>query len=235
MAAKRSLLQSMVNGTRRVLGLQVLLGVVAIALTAWTLDTVDNAMSERTRLADRVIQLEEALASSGIVVPPPAPVVLQAEPTYPPHVGAAAGGVGDSRFDPRRAIGDLFSAPPPITEIVLHVRGENDLARAKELLAGAGSRSLAQAAVALMPPGDVRAPGYFYFDGRQSASAADLVSAFNNAARRAEIAPWSAQLRGTALPARGEFAAERLDLILPELPPPPPPPPPSPVETAPPS
>jgi hypothetical protein len=106
----------------------------------------------------------------------------------------------------------------------LHVRGESDLARAKQLLAGAGSRSLAQATVALMPPGEVRTPGYFYFDGRQSASAADLVAAFNNAARRAEIAPWSAQLRGTALPARGEFAAGRLNLILPELPQPPPPP-----------
>lgn len=225
MAAQRSLLKSLVNGTRRILLLQVLLSVVAIALTGWTIETVSNALSERARLVDRVIQLEEALASNDIVVPQPAPVLIEAEPSYPPALEGAATPSAQSRFDPRRAIADLFSPPPPLTIVVMHVRGDNDLARAQRLVAEADSAALKQASVLLMPPGDVRMPGYFYFDGRQSAAAASLIADFNDAARRAELAPWSAQLRGVALPARGEFAAERLDVILPALPPPPAPPP----------
>jgi hypothetical protein len=45
------------------------------------------------------------------------------------------------------------------------------------------------------------------------------VGLFHETARRLEIAQWSAQLRGTALPAQGEFTADRLDIILPPLPP----------------
>lgn len=224
MAAQRSLLRSLVNGARRILVLQVLLSVIAIALTGWTIETVSNALSERARLVDRVIQLEETLAKNDIVAPPPAPVLIEAEPAYPPAFqGAPAASA--SRFDPRRAIADLFSPPPPISVVVVHVRSDDDLMRAQRLVAGVDAAAMKQASVLLMPPGDVRTPGYFYFDGRQSAAAAALIADFNDAARRAGLAPWSAQLRGVALPARGEFAAERLDVILPALPPPPPPPP----------
>ena len=225
MAAPPSLLRSLVNGTRRILALQVLLSVIAIAITGWTIETVSNALGERARLVDRVIQLEEALASNDIVVPPPAPVLIEAEPSYPPALEGAPAASAQSQVNPRRAIGDLFSPPPPLTVVVVRVRSDDDLLRAQRLVAGVNSAALKQASVLLMPPGDVRMPGYFYFDGRQSAAAAALIADFNNAARRAELAPWSAQLRGVALPARGEFAAQRLDLILPALPPPPAPPP----------
>ena len=76
-----------------------------------------------------------------------------------------------------------------------------------------------------MPPRDPREAGYAYFDGRQSAAAAALVGQFNDAARQRQIAPWSAQLRGTALPSQGEYSADRVDLLLPALPAPPAPPP----------
>jgi hypothetical protein len=57
-----------------------------------------------------------------------------------------------------------------------------------------------------------------YYDGRQSRAAAALVQQFNDVAREEDIAAWAAQLRGTALPARGEYAAGRIDIVLPPLP-----------------
>jgi hypothetical protein len=70
----------------------------------------------------------------------------------------------------------------------------------------------------VMQPRDQRESGYAYFDGRQSRAAAALVQQFHDVARQQEIAVWSAQLRGTALPAQGEYTADRLDLVLPPLP-----------------
>jgi hypothetical protein len=70
----------------------------------------------------------------------------------------------------------------------------------------------------MMQPGDPRPSGYAYFDGRQSQRAAALVAQFNDISRRYEIAAWSAQLRGVALPAQGQYGAERLDIVLPALP-----------------
>ena len=55
------------------------------------------------------------------------------------------------------------------------------------------------------------------FEPRKIAAAADVVQQLQDAARRAEIAPWSVQLRGVALPASGEYTADRLDVVLPPL------------------
>jgi hypothetical protein len=44
------------------------------------------------------------------------------------------------------------------------------------------------------------------------------VTQFHDVARRNQLTPWSSQLRGVALPAEGEYTADRLDLVLPPLP-----------------
>lgn len=219
MKAPATPLQTLISGTRRVLTLQVLLSIFAIALAGWTLAITTELLRERERLTDRVIQLEETLASRNIVVPP-RQAMVEAAPAYPPEVGLAH--EARDQLDARQALSDLFAPAPPLSTIVVHVRAETDIG-----LAVGVARSIAEAAptqeadIRLMPARDPRAAGYYYFDGRQSGAAADFVARFNDAARRAELAPWSAQLRGTALPARGEFTAGRLDIVLPSLPPPP--------------
>ena len=70
MAKPRSLLQTLLGNARRALVLQVLLSIFAIALAGWTLAVTAGLLRERERLNDRVIQLEETLASRNIVVPP---------------------------------------------------------------------------------------------------------------------------------------------------------------------
>ncbi|MEZ5995471.1 MAG: hypothetical protein R3C25_06925 [Hyphomonadaceae bacterium] len=115
-------------------------------------------------------------------------------------------------------LGSLFAPPPPLRTVVLHVRAEGDRAMAqriaRELMAAGQVRVL----IDVMPPRDPRQSGYAYFDGRQSRPAAEIVARFHDASRRYEIAPWSAQLRGVALPAQGEYTADRLDIVLPPLP-----------------
>lgn len=78
--------------------------------------------------------------------------------------------------------------------------------------------------VDVLTPRDPAQSGYVYFDGRQNRPTAELVTQFHDIARRNGVAPWSAQLRGAALPAQGEYTPDRLDIVLPPLPPPPPPP-----------
>ncbi|MEQ1619427.1 MAG: hypothetical protein ABL883_13915 [Terricaulis sp.] len=213
----KPLLQSLIGGVRRVLALQVLLSIFAAALAAWTLAVTTGVMRERDRLNDRVIQLEGELASRNIVVPPPQRIV-EASPAYPPEVAAAA--ASSTGFNASEALTDLFAPPPPLARVVLHVRAESDAEAARELVRQMQTQSL-DVSAHLLPAGADWSSGYYYFDGRQSASAAQIVARFNDAARKRELAPWSAQLRGTAMPARGEFGADRLDIVLPQLPPPP--------------
>lgn len=224
MSEGKPLLQTLISGVRRVLALQLLLSIVAVALAAWTLAVTTGVMRQRDRLNERVIQLEGELANRNIVVPPPQTIV-DAAPAYPPAIESAAA-ASTTRFNPSAAITDLFAPAPPLVRVVIHARAEFDVETARELVARLQAET-SQAdpmniSVHVLPAGADRASGYYYFDGRQGASAAQIVDRFNNAARARELAPWSAQLRGTAMPARGEFGADRLDIVLPPLPPPPP-------------
>lgn len=111
----------------------------------------------------------------------------------------------------------LFAPAPPLRTIVLHVRAQEDSALAQRIARELSSSDV-RVAIDVMPPRDPRQSGYAYFDGRQSRAAAQTVQAFNDVARRHEIAPWAVQLRGVALPAQGEYTADRLDIVLPPLP-----------------
>lgn len=234
-----SLLRSFVTGTRAMLSAQLFVSVGAVGLAGWTLGVTNELIRERDRLQERVIQLEETMASQG-AIPPPAPAVVdpapQGEVAYPgsieeaqippqpvdaqPQAPAPADAQGDtpSRADDRdfgRIIGDLFAPPPPLRTVVLHVRSPAEEGYAQRI------------AVQMMEAGDIRVltrvtreqrpPGYAYFDGRQSRAAAETVTRFHDIARSYELAPWAAQLRGVALPAQGEYTADRLDIVLPPL------------------
>lgn len=230
----RSLLGSFVTGARQLLAVQLFVSIGAVALAGWTLGITNDLIRERNRLRDRVIQLEETLASRGITVPAtPAIVDVAAPPgesAYPPSaaltepslVGLVPGAETQHPFNPGQVLGDLFAPPPPLRIVVLHVRAEADAD-----IAGHIARALGQdrpqgrqvrIVVNVMAPRDPRPSGYAYFDGRQSPGAAALAAQFNDIARGINAAPWSAQLRGVALPANAEFSADRLDILLPPLP-----------------
>jgi hypothetical protein len=104
---------------------------------------------------------------------------------------------------------------------VLHVRSSEDARAASRIARALQANDDLRVLIDVMPAGDPRQSGYAYFDGRQSRAAADVVARFHEGARAMQIAQWSAQLRGTALPAQGEYGADRLDIVLPPLPPPP--------------
>ncbi|MGQ0531877.1 MAG: hypothetical protein ACT4OF_04190 [Caulobacteraceae bacterium] len=127
--------------------------------------------------------------------------------------------------EPQRDLGSivtsLFGPAPPLRTVVLHVRAREDAAYASRIARALQQQAAARVLIDVMPPGDPRQSGYAYFDGRQSRAASDLVAAFHEAAREMQIAQWSAQLRGVALPAQGEYTADRLDIVLPPLPAPP--------------
>lgn len=228
-----SLLKAFVNGTRQVLAVQVFVSVLAIALAGWTLAVTNDLIRERNRLRDRVIQLEQNMASQGIVVPAtPAlvdqPVIVSAGTAYPGAIGSERAAAGkdaatDER-DLREVVTGLFAPPPPLRLVVLHVREARDGPTANGIADVLRENGMA-VDVALMQARDPRPPGYTYFEGRQSRAAADLVSQFQEIARAQSIAAWSAQLRGTALPAQGEYTTDRVDIVLPPTPAPPPPPP----------
>jgi len=230
----RSLLGAFVSGARTLLSVQLLLSVIAIALVGWTLGVTSGVIRERDLLRERVVQLESAMAERGMVVPPTQTVVSTpaTDPAapYPDEVGAAVA-QNDAETDSAgfgQIITGLFAPAPPMRVVVLHVRNEVDAQQARALAQTLATDSDVSVVVDVMAQGDGRLSGYSYFDGRQNRAAADLITAFLDTARNAGIAPWSAQLRGAALPARGEFTADRLDIVLPPLPPPPAPPP---VET----
>lgn len=219
----KSLLSGFVSSTRALLIAQLIACVGAVALAGWTLSVTNQVLRERNRLQERVIQLEEAMASSGVIPPTPTAVVSttsRGDTVYPGSLEGARS-AGDSEQNIGSVINNLFGPAPPISVVVLHVRAESDRPAAMSIAAALG---LGEAHVNVMTASDQRPSGYVYFDGRQSRAAAEIVARFHDAAREQHVAQWSAQLRGTALPARDEYTADRLDIVLPPLPPPPPPP-----------
>src|SRR5262245_27371429 len=183
-------------------------------------------MRERDRLRERVVQLEQAMGGAGVVVPPQPAVVAEAAPTqadaYPGEIGLAEprSAAGDEDAEPARfgaIFGNLFAPAPPLNVVVLHVRADGDR-REANALATALQQEGYETHIRVMPPRDPRTSGYIYCDGRQSRAAADLVSRFHEMARTQGLAAWTAQLRGVALPAQGEYSADRVDIVLPPLP-----------------
>jgi hypothetical protein len=247
-------LYAFISGTRAMLAAQLVVCVGAVALSGWTLGVTNQLIRERDRLQERVIQLEETIASRGDIPPAPTAVVEpvttpdsdvvyprsidnavapstaaenapaaadSATPRPPPEDGAPQTERPAAAAPPRdlgSIVSSLFGPAPPLRTIVLHVRAREDAhaasAIARALQEGGDKRVL----IDVMPAGDPRQSGYAYFDGRQSRPAADVVARFHEAARALQIAQWSAQLRGTALPAQGEYGADRLDIVLPPLP-----------------
>ena len=224
----RSVLTQFVNGARQVLALQLIIAVVAVALAGWTLGVTNDLIRERERLRTRVAQLEETLVVNDIVVPSTATVVESSTPqrardAYPPsapNAGPAAPAAASSEeagFNPGQIIGDLFTPPPPMRVVVVHVRSEAEARIAAPIAEALAQERGVQVLVAPLPARDPRSSGYTYFDGRQSSAAAALMQRFHDSARQNEVAPWSAQLRGGALPAQGEYAIDRMDIVLPAL------------------
>ena len=219
----QSLLRTLISGTRQMLATQLFVSVLAVALVGWTLVVTNEVIRERDRLRERVVLLEEELAARGIVAPSgPSVVSSPGSRSYPNEVGPALLQAGSNSeagpsFDPREILDDLFAPAPPLRTLVLHARSEADGEAAQRLGAELGDADM-RVIVNVMPPREPQQSGYVYYDGRQSRSAAALVARFNDAARRAEIAQWSAQPRALALPAEGEFTADRLDIVLPPLP-----------------
>lgn len=212
---------------------QVFVSILAIALAGWTLAVTNDLIRERERLRDRVIQLEQDMASQGLVVPPirstvDEPVIVSAGTAYPGAIGAERASAGTQAAPEERnlrhVVTGLFAPPPPLRLVVLHVRERRDGPTAEGIANVLRENGLA-VDIAVMAMRDPRPPGYTYFEGRQSRAAADLVSEFQDIARSQSIAAWSAQLRGTALPAQGEYTTDRVDIILAPTPAPPPPPP----------
>jgi hypothetical protein len=121
-------------------------------------------------------------------------------------------------FDPGQLLRDLLTPPPPLRSVVLHVRAQSDVDEAQRVARALAANTNMAVTIDIMPPGDARESGYSYFHGRQGSAAAGVVQRLQDAARAAEIAPWVAQLRGAALPANGEYTADRLDIVLPPLP-----------------
>ena len=121
-------------------------------------------------------------------------------------------------FDPGQLLRDLLTPPPPLRTVVLHVRARTDVDEAQRVARALAANTNMAVTIDVMPPNDARESGYAYFHGRQGSAAANVVQRMQEAARAAEIAPWVAQLRGAALPANGEYTADRVDIVLPPLP-----------------
>lgn len=245
----RSLLEALVRGTRQMLTVQLIASVAAIALAGWTLAITNEVIRERDQLRQRVIQLEAAMGSQGLVVPAkPAtldrPALSREDNGYPPSIG----GVGamhaenvlvvtgaqrtptpaqSGGFNATRVLQDIFTPPPPMRALVVHAHGLEDAAAAERVAHDLRDGEVG-VIIDVLAEHDQHQAGYAYFDGRQSQAAAALVAKFNDAARRAEIALWSAQLEGVALPSVGEYTADRVDIVLPALPAPAPSAPPTP-------
>lgn len=245
-----SLLRSFVSGTRAMLSAQLIVSVAAVGLAGWTLGVTNQLIRERDRLQERVIQLEETMAARGDIPPAPTavvePVAVQnADAVYPGSIESAVAPLEEQGAPPAEAatpaaptptrtqppaeaqrdlgsiVTGLFGPAPPLRTIVLHVRSREDARAASRIARALQEDEERRVLIDVMARGDPRQSGYAYFDGRQSRAAADMVARFHEAARSMEVAQWSAQLRGTALPAQGEYTADRLDIILPPLPPPP--------------
>jgi len=216
----RTLLSAFVTGARQVLAAQLFVSVAAVGLAGWTFSVTNELIRERGRLRERVIQLEGELGARGIVVPPT--VVVDEPPTrtaYPGEVGLAKTAAEQTQeFDPRQLLSHVFAPAPPMRAVVLHVRNERDAQAARRLGEELSRTGNVRVLVNVMSARDPRPTGYAYYDGRQSRAAASIVARFNDIAREREVAAWSAQLRGVALPAAGEYTADRTDIVLPQLP-----------------
>lgn len=216
--APRSLANRFTFAARSLLAVQLFVSVLAIALAAWTMAVTTDVMRERDGLRERVIQLEAELAARGVVVPEPQTVVgsaTQGAAVYPAKVEALADRQSEEGF--RAFIGEILAPVQPLRIVVLQVRAEDaDVAR-KVADAMVRSQDLT-VLINTLSERSARPPGYVYYDGRQSRAAAAIVARFHDAAREAGAAPWSAQLRGEALPAEGEYTPDRLDLVLPPIP-----------------
>lgn len=223
MSVARSVLNRFVSGARQLLAVQLVIAVLAVALAGWTLGVTGNLIRERERLRERVAQLEETLVANDVVVPSNTTMVATPNQTprdaYPPSTPGAGGATASeaSGFNPAQIITDLFTPAPAMALIIVHVRGEAEariVAPIVETLRQAGD---VEVVVNQMAARESRPAGYAYFDGRQSGAAAAWMQRFHDSARSNEVAPWSAQLRGVALPAQGEYAANRMDIVLPAL------------------
>ncbi len=136
-----------------------------------------------------------------------------AEPTPRPPTR-----VDERTFNPGQILSGIFAPAPALRTVVLHARSERDADYARRLGEELAQSAEMRVVVDVLSPRSQQQSGYAYFDGRQSRAAAALVTQFNDLARRHEIAAWSAQLRGNALPAQGEYTADRIDIVLPALP-----------------
>lgn len=112
---------------------------------------------------------------------------------------------------------DLLTPPPALRTVVLHVRSRADYDEAQQIAQRMAGSNL-RISIAIREPNDQTATGYAYYHGRQSRPAAEVAQRVQDAARGAEIAAWAVQLRGTALPAQGDYTADRIDVVLPALP-----------------
>jgi hypothetical protein len=230
------------------LAAQLVVCVGAVALSGWTLGVTNQLIRERDRLQERVIQLEETIASRGDIPPAPTAVVEPAtqgaDIVYPGSIDSAVAPIVEdpaaadgatpapqpaaqppAEAAPQRDLGSivtgLFGPAPPLRTVVLHVRSREDAPAASQIARALQRDGELNVLIDVMPAGDPRQSGYAYFDGRQSRPAAETVARFHETARTMQIAQWSAQLRGIALPAQGEYSADRLDIVLPPLPAPP--------------
>lgn len=145
-----------------------------------------------------------------------APPEAEPQPQSPPAAAPTPSQSADAVLG--RIITDLFTPPPAVSTVVLHARNEDDAAYARRLATALTQSANVRYVIEVMAPRDPRQSGYAYYDGRQSRAAAAIVQQFHDAARRQEIGAWSAQLRGVALPAQGQYTAERIDIVLPPLP-----------------
>lgn len=219
----RPVLSQFVNGARQLLAVQLITAVLAVALAGWTLGVTSGLIRERERLRERVAQLEEALVTNDVVVPSAATVVATPNQSprdaYPPSVQQAARRATSeaSGFNPAQIITDLFTPAPAMALIIVHVRGEAEARIAAPIVDALRQGGDVEIVVNQMTARDPRPAGYAYYDGRQSGAAAGWMQRFHDSARGNEVAPWSAQLRGVALPAQGEYAADRMDIVLPAL------------------
>ena len=105
--------RTFVSGTRQVLAAQLVVSVGAVALAGWTLGVTNELIRERDRLKDRVVQLEQTLAASDIVVPPTAEVVNPAptQDAYPPSVTLPEETAPETPTEPQQQAEN--DTPPP--------------------------------------------------------------------------------------------------------------------------
>lgn len=119
----------------------------------------------------------------------------------------------ETRTDAGSILRDLFTPPPAVQLVVLHVaEADRDAAtRVARQLSASGAR----VSIEVKPANDQRQSGYAYYDLRQNRAADGLARQLRAIAQQNEIGPWAADLDGVLLPPSAEFAATRVDFVLP--------------------